>query len=153
MTMNNLIPNAANAQQVLSEAFDIKTHKLTFIDYLEVVISPEGVVEYAIPSHTEKLLRIYMQQQSIVDRNVAIESLTEKSFMNGYIETLSEATKYISVWDTHYITGCQPTQQQLNKLKTLKLHGLYHGRFDDIFSKFCLGDNFNNFMAGRTPRI
>lgn len=130
--MSDFLPNAHNAQEVLHGAFDAELHKLTFIDYLEVVISPDGVVEYAVPSHSEKLLQVYMQQHSI-DRGTALRNLASKN--NGYIESLSEATGYISVWNENYITGCKPTQQQLNKLKTLKLQGLYHGRIDDIYTE------------------
>lgn len=128
------IPNAANAQKVLRSAFDIEIHKLTFIDYLEVVISPDGVVEYAVPSHIEKLLHIYMTQNHITDREEAISLLEEESLCIGYIECLSKQTGYISVWNINYVTGCKPTQKQLNTLKTLKLNGLYHGRIDDIFT-------------------
>lgn len=130
--MNNTIPNAHNAQEVLHGTFDAELHKRTFIDYLEVVISPEGVVEYAIPSHSEKLLQIYMQKYSI-DRETALYNLSLSGI--GYIESLSEATGYISVWNEAYITGCKPTQQQLNKLKTLKIQGLYRGRIDDIYTE------------------
>lgn len=131
--MNDKIPNAANAHEVLHGAFDIELHKLTFVNYLEVVISPKGVVEYAIPSHSERLLQLYMKKYDISDRGEALRHLAEKT--NGYIEALSEETGYISVWNSGYITGCKPTQQQLNKLKTLKLNGLYHGRIDDIYSE------------------
>lgn len=130
----NHIPNAMNAQKVLRDAFDIKLHKLTFFNYLEVVISPEGVVEYAVPSHVEKLLHIYMLQNSITDREEAISLLEEESFRIGYVECLSKQTGYISVWNANYVTGCKPTQKQLNTLKALKLNGLYHGRIDDIFT-------------------
>lgn len=130
--MNNTIPNAHNAQEVLHGAFDAELHKRTFIDYLEVVISPEGIVEYAIPSHSEKLLQVYMQKYSI-DRETALYNLSLSGV--GYIESLSAATGYISVWSESYITGCKPTQQQLNKLKTLKIQGLYRGRIDDIYTE------------------
>lgn len=68
MMMNDKIPNADNAHLVLHSPFDIKVHKQTFINYLEVVISPEGVVEYAVPSHVEKLLQIFMSKYSFTDR-------------------------------------------------------------------------------------
>lgn len=130
--MNNTIPNAHNAQEVLHGTFDAELHKRTFIDYLEVVISPEGIVEYAIPSHSEKLLQVYMQKYSI-DRETALYNLSLSGI--GYIESLSEVTGYISVWNEAYITGCKPTQRQLNKLKTLKIQGLYRGRIDDIYTE------------------
>ena len=50
-------------QEVLLSPFDINTHKETFISYLEVVISPEGVVEYAVPSHSEKLVEIFLTKR------------------------------------------------------------------------------------------
>lgn len=130
----NPCPNAKNAQTVLRSPFDIEVHKLTFFDYLEVVISSDGVIEYAIPSHIEKLLFIYMAQNNITDRDEAVSLLEEPSLQLGYIECLSKETGYISVWNNNYITGCKPTQKQLNALKTLKLNGLYHGRIDDIFT-------------------
>lgn len=131
---NDLIPNRANAQTVLRSPFDIKVHKLTFINYLEVVISPDGVVEYAVPSHVEKLLQIYMQQKGLTDREEAISELEMPCFNLGYMECLSKKTGYISVWNHCYATGCKPTQKQLNTLKTLKLNGLYLGRTNDIFT-------------------
>ena len=133
--MNDKIPNADNARLVLHSPFDIKVHKQTFINYLEVVISPEGIVEYAVPSHVEKLLQIFMSKYSFTDREKANDYLWEKHSADSYIESLCEETGYISVWNDAYITGCKPTQQQLNKLKTLKLNGLYHGRIDDIYNK------------------
>lgn len=134
--MNNNIPNRANAQEVLHGAFDMNLHKITFIHYFEVVISPEGVVEYAVPSHTEKLLQLYMKKYSVPDKDMAIDQLEEKcGIFSGYIEALCETTGYISVWETHYIAGCKPTQKQLNKLRMLKMNGLYHGRVDDIFTE------------------
>lgn len=133
--MNDKIPNATNARLVLHSPFDIKVHKLTFINYLEVVISPEGVVEYAVPSHSEKLLQVYMEKNAVLDRGVALNNLSKLCGLFSYIEALSKVTGYISVWNDCYITGCKPTQQQLNKLKTLKLNGLYRGCADDIYHK------------------
>lgn len=152
--MNDKIPNATNARLVLHSPFDIKVHKLTFINYLEVVISPEGVVEYAVPSHSEKLLQVYMEKNAVVDRGVALNNLSKLCGLFSYIEALSKVTGYISVWNDCYITGCKPTQQQLNKLKTLKLNGLYRGRTDDIYHKSGvhkdgMGWNANGVWCGK----
>lgn len=152
--MNDKIPNATNARLVLHSPFDIKVHKLTFINYLEVVISPEGVVEYAVPSHSEKLLQVYMEKNAILDRGVALNNLSKLCGLFSYIEALSKVTGYISVWNDAYITGCKPTQQQLNKLKTLKLNGLYRGRTDDVYHKSGvhkdgMGWNANGVWCGK----
>ena len=37
-------------------AFDLEKHKQTYVQYLEVVILEDGTVEYAVPSHQEKLI-------------------------------------------------------------------------------------------------
>ena len=55
-------------QQILHSPFNIETHKKTFINYLEVVILENGIIEYAIPSHQEKLISICCKQLNI-DRN------------------------------------------------------------------------------------
>ena len=60
-------PTHERMQEVLHSPFDIETHKQTFVSYLEVVISPEGVVEYATPSHTDKLIEILAKQKGIKD--------------------------------------------------------------------------------------
>lgn len=122
-----MISNAANAQTVLKGAFDINLHKSTFINYLEVVISPDGTVEYAVPSHVEKLLSIYMRQNHITDREEAISLLERESLLIGYVECLTKQTGYISVWNNSYIAGRELTRKQFNALKTLRLHGLYRG--------------------------
>ena len=52
-------------QEVLHMPFSIKRHKETFSHYLEAIIRPDGTVEYAMPSHTEKLLSIIMEKHNI----------------------------------------------------------------------------------------
>ena len=39
-------------------AFDLEQHKQTYVQYLEVVILEDGTVEYAVPSHQEKLIAL-----------------------------------------------------------------------------------------------
>ena len=39
-------------------AFDLEKHKQTYVQYLEVVILEDGTVEYAVPSHQEKLIAL-----------------------------------------------------------------------------------------------
>ena len=46
-------------QEILHGPFNIETHKKTFIDYLEVIIRPDGIVEYAVPSHMYKLMSVF----------------------------------------------------------------------------------------------
>ena len=52
--------------------FDIKKHKETYINYLEVLILEDGTIEYAVPSHRGKALdlackKLNKTKQEIVD--------------------------------------------------------------------------------------
>lgn len=134
--MSNMLPNAKNAQRVLHEPFDIKTHKLTFINYLEVVISPDGTVEYAVPSHLESLLKIFMEQENISDREEAAMIIEERDInMDGPLIALTKQTGYISVWSEAYTCGASPTKKQLSVLRELKMNGLYHGTLNDMYAE------------------
>ena len=48
--------------EVLHSPFNIETHKKTFINYLEVVITSDGVIHYAIPSHQEFYINYAIRQ-------------------------------------------------------------------------------------------
>lgn len=134
--MNRMPPNADNMQEVLHGPFDIKLHKLTFIDYLEVVISPDGIVEYAVPSHLEKLLRVFMEQENISDRQEAFRVIEERDTdMDGPLISLAKQTGYISVWREAYTCGSSPTKKQIAALRKLKLNGLYFGTLNDLYAE------------------
>lgn len=112
-------------QEVLHNPFSIETHAKTFVDYLEVVILEDGTVEYAVPSHMEKLLQLSMLKAGVSDR---------ESFINSYcvdhgisvMEDLLEFTGCISVWTNAYIG--KPNFKQRNMLELLKRHGLFKGQ-------------------------
>ena len=123
-------PSIEEQQRVLHSPFDIETHKRTFVSYLEAVISPEGVVEYAVPSHTEKLVEIFMKQKGFDDIIKAKEYIIKTTINNGMcstIEFLTGVTGYISIWFDHYVSSDPPTKQQLDKLKELFDNGVYMG--------------------------
>ena len=128
-------PSIEEQQRVLHSSFDIETHKQTFVSYLEAVISPEGVVEYAVPSHTEKLIEIFMKQKGFDDIIKAKEYVIKTTINNGLcssIEFLTGVTGYISIWFDHYVASDPPTKQQLDKLKELFDNGVYVGPTRDI---------------------
>lgn len=128
-------PSHERMQEVLHGPFDIETHKQTFVSYLEVVISPEGVVEYATPSHTDKLIEILAKQKGIKDFDEAKKYVWQTCINNDIcipIEYLTGVTGYISVWFNHYVSGDPPTKQQLAKLQELFKEGVYIGPTHDI---------------------
>ncbi|MBR5297029.1 MAG: hypothetical protein IKU29_04065 [Parabacteroides sp.] len=123
-------PSLEVQQKVLHSPFDIETHKNTFVSYLEVVISPEGTVEYAVPSHTDKLVEIFAKQKGFDDILKAKKYIIETAINNGMLSTidyLTGVTGYISVWFKGYVAGDPPTKAQLNKLKELFDNGVYVG--------------------------
>lgn len=128
------IPTIEEQQKVLHSPFDIETHRRTFISYLEVVISPEGVVEYAVPSHTEKLINLYAAKRGI-DNLSARKEIIDKTIAAGEFDSMrmmTALTGYISVWFNHYVAGDPPTKAQLNKLHDLFKEGVYIGPYHDI---------------------
>ena len=131
-------PSLEVQQKVLHSPFDIETHKNTFVSYLEVVISPEGEVEYAIPSHSEKLVEIFANQKEL-DIQEAKQYIIETTANNGFMSTvdfLTGVTGYISVWFNGYVAEDPPTKQQLDKLKELYDAGVYNGAtYDTVTQK------------------
>lgn len=109
-----------NNYEVLKRPFNIETHKKTFINYLEVVISPDGVIEYGVPSHTAKLEQIL--------RAKGIEPIKEcpREYYADYNSWLCKMTGYIMVWGlpNSYVVG-KPNQKQQEALDLLKKEGLY----------------------------
>lgn len=124
-------------QKVLHSPFNIETHKNTFVSYLEVVISPEGEVEYAVPSHSEKLVEIFANQKGL-DIQEAKQYILETTANNGFmsiVDFLTGVTGYISVWFNGYVSEDPPTKQQLDKLKELFDAGVYNGATYDTVTQ------------------
>ena len=82
--------------------FDFQKHKETYPGYTEVIIYPTGKVEYAIPSHQEKLLSIAMDKLHISKQE--IEDKCPEEYYLRYDEWLCEITNCVSVW-TNFVLG------------------------------------------------
>lgn len=115
-----MLENADNAQEVLAGPFDISIHKKTFIHYLEVIIKPDGTVEYAVPSHMMKLASIYGKPMD----QIFEEYQNDHSGMDPH-EWLCNKTKCISVWVEGYTGKANPDQKRA--LWFLHYNGLYEG--------------------------
>lgn len=113
-------PSQERIQEVLQAPFDIHTHKETFINYLEIIIKPDGTPEYAVPSHMRKLAEVYGKPWEAVYE----EFLQERTGLDG-IDWLCLKTGCISVWQ-HSIQGL-PNDAQLATLQKLREAGLYKG--------------------------
>lgn len=112
-----------NTYQALHSPFDVGTHKANFVNYLEVVILPDGTVEYAVPSHQMKLERILADKlrMSVEDAS----SLCPYDMAFDYLGWLIRQTGCLSVW-IDFCMG-RPNEAQLETLKMLRREGLYKG--------------------------
>ena len=111
--------------KVLHGDFDIETHAKTFVSYLEVVIYDDGIVEYAIPSHQEKLMNIAMKQLSVSREEIGAMCPPEYYF--DFTAWLCKLTHCLSVWTEGYIG--QPNEKQKEALQKLHNHGIYLGPY------------------------
>lgn len=101
----------------LYSKFDLEKHKKAFINYFEAVILPTGEVQYAIPSHQEKLLKLAFPG---VPRDMIWEFVPHDA---DVLKFLLEKTKCISCWSDFYI-GEPYTPEQEDMLQTLIREGL-----------------------------
>ena len=122
-------------QKVLHSEFNIETHKNTFINYLEVIIDDEGKIMYAVPSHMERLIEVYMERYNVTREEIICKLTYEPSWEYGLDMSswLCEKLHCICVWFDCY--KGKPNQIQLNKLKTLRLSGVYSGPVHDIYEE------------------
>lgn len=103
----------------LHSQFDIDKHKQHFINYCEVVILPSGEIQYAAPSHIEKLIKITEKS-----RNEIYEQCPADAQL---MDWLIEQTNCISVWSEFYM-GKPKTKEQEYSLQRLIDNGLTKGR-------------------------
>lgn len=115
-----------DTQRVLRGKFDIETHKRTFVHYLEVIITEEGDVEYAVPSHQEKLINKATEKLGVTRRKLF--DMCPPEYVFDVCRWLCEITGCVSVWSEFYIG--KPNEMQEWVLRTLKHHGLYEGEIE-----------------------
>lgn len=108
---------------VLHMPFDTATHKATFTNYLEVIITVDGTVEYAVPSHQEKLIQLAMQSLGISREK--LYQLCPQEYWFNFMPWLCEQSGAIAVWNSSYIGTI--SEPQRNVLMMLKSEGLYQG--------------------------
>ena len=104
--------------------FDTEKHKKTFINYLEVVILEDGTIEYAVPSHQEKAIKIACGKLQC-DRDYFIDVISKDHLIDWY-EWLMDTAGVIMVCDRQ-VHFHNITQAQIDSLKKLKESGLYFG--------------------------
>ena len=108
---------------ILHSPFDIDIHKAVFTNYLEVIILEDGTVEYAVPSHQEKLILLGMEKTGL--NRDEFYSSCPREYWFDVIAWLSKVTGAIAVWDFKF-EGWASTIQ-IEKLEELRAAGLCRG--------------------------
>jgi hypothetical protein len=125
-------------QKTLREPFDINTHKDVFIDYLEIVILSDGTIEYAVPSHLEKLFQIACDKYKTTKESL-LKTFQEESRTNGIcgdidpFESLMRMTGAIPVWNMMHMGTCN--EAQAASLDKLRQERLYTGPIRTMFGE------------------
>lgn len=97
---------ADKTMYILSQPFDIETHKKHFKNYLEVIIDENATVHYAIHSHQEWLIRYAMKML-----NLTREELSEQVPREYWLDMITwwtKLTKCVSVWNNFYEGSLNP---------------------------------------------
>lgn len=111
--------------EVLNSPFDIETHKQFFRNYLEIMIAPDGTVEYAVPSHQEYLIGKAIQRHNCT-REELYAACPREYYCDFLTWLIEESGGYVPVWEKHVYAPMMTTQQR-TALKKLKMAGLYKG--------------------------
>lgn len=114
------------------QVFDIQKFKReTPYCELEVVISPEGEIYYANPSHQEFLIERAMERQGW-SRAELMDACPPEYYCNFLAWLMEQSGGFIPVWEIGISYNQGITLQQKAALRKLKLSGLYRGKIPNI---------------------
>ena len=90
----------------------IRAHKKKYINYCEILISSTGEIEYAVPSHIEKLIKVSGKSRDEINIIMPINA--------SPMEWLSEYTNYCACWYNYCVLPFKYTNKQIYILKRLQ---------------------------------
>ena len=108
---------------ILHGPFDPEIHKQAFVNYLEIIIRKDGTVEYAVPSHQEKLISVAMSDTGKSRREIF--DMCPPEYYFDVIKWLCSLTGCLAVWNSCFVGT--PNAAQCRALRSLRHHGLYLG--------------------------
>lgn len=113
-----------NLMYDLNSKFDIQQHKEHFTHYLEIVIFPDGHIEYAVPSHQEKLIAVGMKELGITRQ--ALIDRCPKDYYFDFLTWLCNVSHCVSVWEHQIVVSdtVPLTMAQRDTIKLLQDEGL-----------------------------
>lgn len=104
--------------------FDADEHKKKYVNYLEVLISKDGVAMYAVLSHQEKAIKLACDELH-VSRD-ELSAICPREYYFDFLRWLLMVSGAAAVWNETCLM-LEPTRKQVAALKMLKLKGLYRG--------------------------
>ena len=104
----------------IDNPFDYKKHKDNFTNYLEVIITPDGVIKYAVPDHRTALIKYCKLDES--DKSIGRDVFL--------LDSLIERSKCICVYTNNYRGIANDIQ--IRVLSHLKDYGLYEGELKNV---------------------
>ena len=104
--------------------FDLNLHKKTYNNYFEVVIHQDGTIEYAVPSHSEKLISIACNKMNVTRQELLDRCPQE--YYGDFNIWLSKITGCCAVW-LDCVIGFEYSRKQIGVLRKLKINGIYLG--------------------------
>ena len=107
----------------LHSEFDIQKHKETFVNYLEVLIEPNGHVLYAVPSHQELAIKLACKAKGWTRKELNDACPPEMYF--DFLKWVLSLTKCVSVWNDFYMGELNDAQRET--LSEMKREGIYRG--------------------------
>lgn len=111
-------------------AFDLEKHKQTYVQYLEVVILEDGTVEYAVPSHQEKLIALACQKRGVTRQE--LNDLCPREYYYDFLTWLCMQANAVAVWNNDCCYGPSINRKQIGTLRKLKMAGVYGGTIPKI---------------------
>lgn len=104
--------------------FDLEQHKANFINYLEVIITPDGTVHYAVPSHIQKAVQLACKKLQVSEEELA--QRCPREYYCAWMDWVLAQSGSIAVWFDGF-AGQNPTRKQQAILRKMKMSGIYRG--------------------------
>ena len=95
-------------------------------NYCEIVISPDGDIEYAIPSHLYKLITLLKESKNELDKMMPNRAAP--------LNWLCEHTKYAVCWYNYFILPKDYTNIQVSIIKILSNTGIMSNDINGIIT-------------------
>lgn len=111
----------------LYSQFDIEQHSEHYPHYLEVIMYQDGTVEYAVPSHQEKLIQIACDMLDV--SRTKLFDMCPQEYYCDVITWLCNITGCISVWTNFYMKSDKNdlSVAQEEMLRKLQRADVYEG--------------------------